>query len=111
MKKFLIILFLITSSIVVNAQFVKSNTASYTKKIDLKLNSNFWKSTSDNIGPVSMIGGATFLALGLTTSSEYNGSTSNKKSFFKQPTKLLAVATGSVLLTYGIVITINKDKY
>ena len=74
------------------------------KKLDLHLSSY---QDRNNIGIYSLIGGIAFLTLGITTPGEYT-SALQKKPIYKEPARLLAISTGSVLFIYGLITTISE---
>lgn len=54
------------------------------------------------IGPIMMLGGASFIAAGLLTPpTMVGGSTTQKKPFLQQMHRVLPVATGSIFLVVG----------
>lgn len=59
-------------------------------------------------GPLMMLGGASFIVAGaLTTPFYVGGSTTEKKPFFQQGPRMLAILSGSVVMTVGFAFTIG----
>lgn len=62
------------------------------------------------IGPIMMLGGASFIAAGLLTPPiMVGGSTTQKQPFYKQGGRALSIVSGAVFLTIGVGVTISGN--
>lgn len=62
------------------------------------------------IGPIMMLGGASFIAAGLLTPPlMVGGSTTQKQPFYKQGGRALCIVSGAVFLTIGVGISISGN--
>lgn len=80
------------------------------QKINLHLSTTSYSSNSSNVrvGPVMMLGGASFIVAGILTTPVYvSGSTTEKKPFLQQGGRAAAIISGCLVLTGGIVISIG----
>ena len=80
------------------------------QKINLHLSTTYYSSNSSNVrvGPVMMLGGASFIVAGILTTPVYvSGSTTEKKPFPQQGGKAAAIISGCLVLTGGIVVSIG----
>jgi hypothetical protein len=77
-----------------------------TPKVNLHLSNS--KNILDNsrdirVGPVMMLGGASFIAAGMLTTPFYvGGSTTQKKPFFQQGPRMLAILSGAGVMVVGV---------
>lgn len=84
-------------------------------QINLHLNALSGKNILDNsrdvrVGPLVMLGGASFLAAGLLTTPFYQGgSTTVKKPFFQQGPRTWAILSGGFCLVGGVVISLTGN--
>lgn len=80
------------------------------QKIDLHLQNVSYTSSNSSVrvGPVMLLGGASFIAAGLLTTPVYvAGSTTDKKPFLQQGGRAAAIISGCIVLSGGIVISLN----
>jgi hypothetical protein len=87
-----------------------SQVAPPKQTINLHLNkSNILDNSRDvRVGPVMVLGGASFIVAGaLTTPFYVGGSTTEKKPFFQQGGRSAAIISGCVVLMGGVVISLN----
>ena len=60
------------------------------------------------VGPVMMLGGASFIAAGLLTTPVYvSGSTTDKKPFIEQGGRMLSILSGCLVMTIGVGVSIG----
>ena len=60
------------------------------------------------VGPLMLLGGASFITAGaLTPPVMVGGSTTQKKPFFQQGARAAAIISGCVVITGGVVITLG----
>ena len=124
MKKIILILILSLSSILysqdnisdmgvsyVPTQSIMFNSNSPLQKVNLNLQNG--KNILDNgrnvrVGPVMLLGGASFIVAGLLTTPVYvGGSTTEKKPFFQQGGKMLSILSGCLVMTVGVGVSLG----
>jgi hypothetical protein len=123
MKKIILTLMLMISSISI-AQDSQNNDMvghqdqpvsimynNYNTQSDINLNLSNGGNILDNnkyvpVGPLMMLGGASFIAAGLLTTPVYvGGSTTEKKPFFQQGGRAAAIISGCVVIVGGVIIS------
>jgi hypothetical protein len=83
------------------------------QKIDLHLTNVSKDNILDNsrhipVGPIMLLGGASFILAGaLTPPVMVGGSTTEKKPFFQQGARAAAIISGCVVITGGVVISLG----
>ena len=107
MKKLILIVSLIVSS------NTYSQLAPPTSKFDIKLSTGgniLDRGNNIRVGPIMMLGGASFILAGALTPPTYvGGSTTEKKPFFQQGGRSLAIISGGIVLSVGCVISISGN--
>jgi len=79
------------------------------EKMDLNLQYKKYTSQPEiRTGPVVMVGGAAFILAGLLTTPTMEGSSTKRNPFYKQ-VRNLPILTGSIVLTFGLAITISGN--
>lgn len=84
------------------------------QNVNLRLNLSNGKNILDNsrdvrLGPLVMLGGASFIVAGMLTQPiMVGGSTTQKQPFYKQ-VRTLPILTGCLTLTGGIVISLTGN--
>jgi hypothetical protein len=90
-----------------------SQLAPPTPKINLHLSNS--KNILDNsrdvrVGPIMVLGGASFIAAGILTTPFYvGGSTTQKKPFFQQGPRMLAILSGAGVMVVGFGFSIGGN--
>lgn len=90
-----------------------SQLAPPTQKFNLHLSNggNILSRGKDvRVGPIMMLGGTAFIVAGALTVPTYvGGSTTEKKPFFKQGGRSLAILSGGLVLSIGCVVSLSGN--
>lgn len=84
------------------------------QNVNLRLNLSNGKNILDNssnvrVGPIVMLGGASFIVAGmLTPPIMVGGSTTQKQPFYKQ-VRTLPILTGCIVMTFGIGVSLTGN--
>lgn len=100
---------LLTILILMFTTCVYSQIAPPRKKINLMLPPVSASQSNAPVGPIMMLGGASFIAAGLLAPPNMvGGSTTQKQPIVKQLHKVLPIASGCVILVVGVSISIGS---
>lgn len=100
---------LLTLLILMFTTCANSQIAPPRQKINLMLPAPSSSQSNAPVGPIMMLGGASFIAAGLLAPPNMvGGSTTQKQPIVKQLHKVLPIASGCVILVVGVSISIGN---